>query len=192
MSGLIRGSTPALARLAAAARGAAPGVARGAAPAVARGSRRGWTTLATDPPREPLDAATPNAAFPDALLAAMPKVDLHVHLDGSVRLGTMIDIAKEQGIAVCACAGVCVCDTFACCLAAVASNRCASCLRTPWTACAMWYTTRTTRASRRTWTASSTRAWVRGRAAVASCGARRACNAPRPGRRGSAPDRGEP
>ena len=49
--------------------------------------------------REPLDAAPRNPAFPDALIAAMPKVDLHVHLDGSVRLETMIDIARSQGIA---------------------------------------------------------------------------------------------
>ncbi len=29
---------------------------------------------------------------------AIPKTDLHVHLDGSLRLSTLIDLAKEQKI----------------------------------------------------------------------------------------------
>lgn len=37
-------------------------------------------------------------SYPDAFLAAIPKTDLHVHLDGSVRLQTLIDIAKEERI----------------------------------------------------------------------------------------------
>ncbi|MCB9665764.1 MAG: adenosine deaminase family protein [Alphaproteobacteria bacterium] len=34
-----------------------------------------------------------------ALLAALPKTDLHCHLDGSLRLGTLIELAREQGVA---------------------------------------------------------------------------------------------
>lgn len=33
-----------------------------------------------------------------ALLRALPKTDLHVHLDGSLRLGTLIELAAERGI----------------------------------------------------------------------------------------------
>ncbi len=32
------------------------------------------------------------------LLAALPKTDLHVHLDGSLRLGTLIELAAERGV----------------------------------------------------------------------------------------------
>lgn len=32
------------------------------------------------------------------LLRALPKTDLHVHLDGSIRPGTLFDLAKEQGL----------------------------------------------------------------------------------------------
>ena len=28
----------------------------------------------------------------------LPKVDLHVHLDGSLRLSTILDLATEQGV----------------------------------------------------------------------------------------------
>lgn len=35
----------------------------------------------------------------DALLAALPKSDLHVHLDGSLRVPTLIELAREQGVA---------------------------------------------------------------------------------------------
>ncbi len=31
-------------------------------------------------------------------LLALPKTDLHVHLDGSLRLGTLIDLARERGV----------------------------------------------------------------------------------------------
>lgn len=34
----------------------------------------------------------------DTLLAALPKTDLHVHLDGSLRLGTLIELARERGV----------------------------------------------------------------------------------------------
>jgi adenosine deaminase len=32
------------------------------------------------------------------LLLALPKTDLHVHLDGSLRLSTLIELAREQGV----------------------------------------------------------------------------------------------
>ena len=31
-------------------------------------------------------------------IRALPKTDLHVHLDGSLRLGTLIELAKQQGV----------------------------------------------------------------------------------------------
>jgi adenosine deaminase len=34
----------------------------------------------------------------DKLLRALPKTDLHVHLDGSLRLSSLIEMAKEQGV----------------------------------------------------------------------------------------------
>jgi adenosine deaminase len=46
----------------------------------------------------PTPTYTPNRRFSDAFLAAIPKTDLHVHLDGSVRLETLIELAAEQGI----------------------------------------------------------------------------------------------
>jgi len=36
--------------------------------------------------------------YPDDFIARIPKTDLHVHLDGSLRLPTLIDIAKEEKI----------------------------------------------------------------------------------------------
>jgi adenosine deaminase len=33
-----------------------------------------------------------------ALLAALPKTDLHIHLDGSLRVPTLIELAKAQGV----------------------------------------------------------------------------------------------
>lgn len=32
------------------------------------------------------------------LLESLPKTDLHVHLDGSLRLATIIDLAGQQGV----------------------------------------------------------------------------------------------
>ena len=34
----------------------------------------------------------------DALIRALPKTDLHVHLDGSIRLPTLIEMARDQGV----------------------------------------------------------------------------------------------
>ena len=34
--------------------------------------------------------------YPDAFIRAIPKTDLHVHLDGSLRLSSLIDMAKER------------------------------------------------------------------------------------------------
>lgn len=39
-----------------------------------------------------------DAPLSDALIAALPKADLHVHLDGSLRLSTLIELAKERGV----------------------------------------------------------------------------------------------
>ena len=34
----------------------------------------------------------------DALIRALPKTDLHVHLDGSLRIPTLIELARDQGV----------------------------------------------------------------------------------------------
>ena len=36
--------------------------------------------------------------IPEELVRALPKTDLHLHLDGSLRLETVLDLAREQGI----------------------------------------------------------------------------------------------
>lgn len=38
------------------------------------------------------------STFPEDYLLALPKTDLHVHLDGSIRLGTLIDLAREYHV----------------------------------------------------------------------------------------------
>lgn len=38
-------------------------------------------------------------AYSDEFIRAIPKTDLHVHLDGSLRLDTLIELAKERGVA---------------------------------------------------------------------------------------------
>jgi adenosine deaminase len=40
----------------------------------------------------------PPSAFSDALLRALPKTDLHCHLDGSLRLSSLIELARERKI----------------------------------------------------------------------------------------------
>lgn len=42
--------------------------------------------------------STVGEGIPEAFLRAIPKADLHVHLDGSIRLDTMIDLAREVGV----------------------------------------------------------------------------------------------
>lgn len=32
------------------------------------------------------------------LIQSLPKTDLHVHLDGSLRLNTILDLAEKQGV----------------------------------------------------------------------------------------------
>ncbi len=32
------------------------------------------------------------------IIKAMPKTDLHVHLDGSVRISTLLDLANKQNV----------------------------------------------------------------------------------------------
>jgi adenosine deaminase len=44
-------------------------------------------------------AAAARPPLSEALLRALPKADLHVHLDGSLRVGTLIDLARARGIA---------------------------------------------------------------------------------------------
>ncbi len=39
-----------------------------------------------------------SSPFPRELLARLPKSDLHVHLDGSMRLDTLIELAKERKV----------------------------------------------------------------------------------------------
>jgi adenosine deaminase len=41
---------------------------------------------------------TPDIPITDELLHALPKTDLHCHLDGSVRLQTMLELAEAQGV----------------------------------------------------------------------------------------------
>eukprot|EP00957_Ditylum_brightwellii_P179453 13670372-Ditylum_brightwellii.AAC.1 len=36
--------------------------------------------------------------FPDEFLRRIPKTDLHCHLDGSIRIQTLIDLCKEQNL----------------------------------------------------------------------------------------------
>ncbi len=36
--------------------------------------------------------------IPDALIRALPKTDLHLHLDGSLRETTIIELARQQGV----------------------------------------------------------------------------------------------
>jgi len=36
--------------------------------------------------------------FTDDFIRAIPKTDLHVHLDGSLRIGTLIDLAQQAGV----------------------------------------------------------------------------------------------
>ncbi|HOU52679.1 MAG TPA: adenosine deaminase family protein [Myxococcota bacterium] len=56
------------------------------------------TSDQTAPRRE---APRKRPPFPgsDALIRALPKTDLHVHLDGSLRIPTLIELARQRGVA---------------------------------------------------------------------------------------------
>ena len=41
---------------------------------------------------------TPDIPITDELLHALPKTDLHCHLDGSLRLRTLLELAEQQGV----------------------------------------------------------------------------------------------
>ena len=41
-------------------------------------------------------ASSPAVHIPTEFLRRIPKTDLHVHLDGSMRLETLIELSKEQ------------------------------------------------------------------------------------------------
>ncbi len=54
---------------------------------------------ADDSSLESLDTAkSTSGRIPDALLAELPKTDLHCHLDGSLRLETLIELARERDV----------------------------------------------------------------------------------------------
>jgi adenosine deaminase len=46
-----------------------------------------------------LSTPRPQPPLTDALIRALPKADLHVHLDGSLRVGTLIDLARQRKVA---------------------------------------------------------------------------------------------
>jgi len=52
------------------------------------------TARSLRPPRQP---AAP-VPVTEALVRALPKTDLHCHLDGSMRLSTILELAEEQGV----------------------------------------------------------------------------------------------
>ena len=41
---------------------------------------------------------TPDIAIDEAFVRAMPKADLHCHLDGSLRVQTILELAKENNV----------------------------------------------------------------------------------------------
>ncbi len=53
------------------------------------------STTKSSPPLPDSPASRP---FSQAFLEALPKTDLHVHLDGSLRLPTLIELARERGV----------------------------------------------------------------------------------------------
>jgi adenosine deaminase len=61
---------------------------------------KGLPHCALDPRYLPLyRSAQRMPAYSDEFIRAIPKTDLHVHLDGSLRLATLIELAKERGVA---------------------------------------------------------------------------------------------
>ena len=55
------------------------------------------SSTAWHPPPPPTHAV-PKLEVTEALLRALPKTDLHCHLDGSMRLGTILSLAEAQGV----------------------------------------------------------------------------------------------
>jgi adenosine deaminase len=49
-------------------------------------------------PPPPPSRVVPRIEVTEALLRALPKTDLHCHLDGSMRLGTILELAERQGV----------------------------------------------------------------------------------------------
>ncbi|MBE2251216.1 MAG: adenosine deaminase [Myxococcus sp.] len=60
-------------------------------------AQAGISSTAWHPPPPPT-LAVPKVEVTRALLHALPKTDLHCHLDGSMRLATILDLAKQQGV----------------------------------------------------------------------------------------------
>lgn len=58
---------------------------------------RGITSTAWHPPGPPT-IAVPKVPVTFELLKALPKTDLHCHLDGSMRLSTILDLAQKQQV----------------------------------------------------------------------------------------------
>src|SRR5512147_1368280 len=48
-------------------------------------------------PSEP-EAVPSNGSIPLEVFQSLPKTDLHVHLDGSLRLATILELAEAEGI----------------------------------------------------------------------------------------------
>lgn len=55
-------------------------------------------SLVNDPPPEPRGPRDGSPMLPLSFFEQLPKSDLHVHLDGSLRLSTIIELADEYGV----------------------------------------------------------------------------------------------
>ena len=60
----------------------------------------GWYTTCTAPPTRPYHAAMSDLdpRTLRALVRAMPKAELHLHLDGSLRIDTALEIARTRRV----------------------------------------------------------------------------------------------
>src|SRR5207249_6662418 len=63
------------------------------------GPARSWTERSSRG-RDRIDRCgmTPDIPITEELLHALPKTDLHCHLDGSLRLRTLLELAAQQGV----------------------------------------------------------------------------------------------
>jgi adenosine deaminase len=61
------------------------------------GPEESISSTAWHPPPPPT-RAVPKIEVTEALLRALPKTDLHCHLDGSMRLKTILELAEAQGV----------------------------------------------------------------------------------------------